>query len=78
MLGALLMSGGGDNKRYNLNLRKEFSDTPDSTFESYVDSRGDLANAWRQIQENPESPDSQYWIKKAEGGRFNKADFGRF
>ena len=72
------MGGGGDNRQYNLNLRKAFSDTPDSTFESYVDSRGDLANAWRQIQENPESADSQYWIKKAEGGRFNKADFGRF
>ena len=87
------MGGGGDNKQYNLNLRKAFADTPDSRFESYVDSRGDLANAWRMIDTYQKGGDmsgfamhgnmtpaqqAQYWIKKAEGGRFNKADFGRF
>ncbi len=85
--------GGGDNKQYNLNLRKAFADTPDSRFESYVDSRGDLANAWRMIDTYQKGGDmsgfamhgnmtpaeqAQYWIRKAEGGRFNKADFGRF
>jgi len=93
MLGALLMSGGGDNKQYNLNLRKAFNDTPDSRFEEYVDSKGNLANAWRMIDTYQKGGDmsgfamhgnmtpdqqAQYWIKKAEGGRFNKADFGRF
>lgn len=87
------MGGGGDNKQYNLNLRKAFADTPDSRFESYVDSRGDLANAWRMIDTYQKGGDmsgfamhgnmtpeeqAQYWIRKAEGGRFNKADFGRF
>ena len=85
--------GGGKNKRYNLNLRKAFSDTPDSQFERYVDTTGDLANAWRMIDTYQKGGDmsgfamhnnmtpaqqAQYWIKKAEGGRFNKADFGRF
>lgn len=85
--------GGGKNKQYNLNLRKAFADTPDSSFESYVDSKGDLANAWRLIDTYQKGGDmsgfamhgdmtpaqqAQYWIRKAEGGRFNKADFGRF
>ncbi len=87
------MSGGGGNKQYNLDLRKAFSDTPDSRFEQYVDTKGDLSNAWNLINtyqqggdmsgfsyHNEMSPADQakYWIKKAEGGRFNKADFGRF
>jgi hypothetical protein len=87
------MGGGGKNKQYNLNLRKAFSDTPDSRFEQYVDTKGDLSNAWNLINtyqqggdmsgfsyHNEMSPADQaeYWIKKAEGGRFNKADFGRF
>ena len=85
--------GGGENKQYNLNLRKAFGDTPDSRFEQYVDTKGDLSNAWNLINtyqqggdmsgfsyHNEMSPADQaeYWIKKAEGGRFNKADFGRF
>lgn len=88
-----MCSGGGDNKQYNLNLRKAFADTPDSRFEEYIDSRGDLANAWRMIDTYQKGGDmsgfamhgdmtpeeqAQYWIRKAEGGRFNKADFGRF
>ena len=93
MAGGVLDGGGGDNKQYNLNLRKAFADTPDSRFEAYVDSRGDLANAWRMIDTYQKGGDmsgfamhgdmtpeeqAQYWIRKAEGGRFNKADFGRF
>ena len=85
--------GGGKNKQYNLNLRKAFADTPDSRFEEYVDSKGNLANAWRMIDTYQKGGDmsgfamhgnmtpaeqAQYWIRKAEGGRFNKADFGRF
>ena len=85
--------GGNKNKAYNRNLRNYMKDVPDSKFESYIDSKGDLANAWRMINahqtggdmsgfadHNGMSPADQarYWIKKAEGGRFTKADFGRF
>jgi len=91
--------GGNKNAAYNRNLRNYMKDVPDSKFESYVDSKGDLANAWLlindyqsgkrgdalahhapRIVQNGMSPEAQaqYWIKKAEGGRFTKADFGRF
>ena len=85
--------GGNKNAAYNRNLRNFMKDVPDAEFERYVDTRGDLANAWRMIDtyqkggdmsgfadHNGMSPaaQAQYWIKKAEGGRFNKADFGRF
>ncbi len=85
--------GGNKNRRYNLNLRDFMKNVPDSKFESYVDSKGDLANAWKMINTYQQGGDmsgfamhgnmtpaqqAQYWIKKAEGGRFSKADFGRF
>lgn len=85
--------GGNKNAAYNRNLRNYMKSVPDSKFESYVGSRGDLANAWRMIDTYQKGGDmsgfqfahgltpqqqAEYWIKKAEGGRFTKADFGRF
>ena len=45
-----------------------------SDFERYVDSRPDLAAAWRKIESDPSAPDSRYWIDK---GASNKSAFGR-
>ena len=45
-----------------------------SDFESYVDSRPDLAVAWSKIESDPTAWDSKYWIDK---GATSKAAFGR-
>jgi len=45
-----------------------------SDFESYVDSRPDLAAAWSKIESDPTAWDSKYWIDK---GATSKAAFGR-
>ena len=42
--------GGNKNAAYNRSLKDFMKDVPDSKFVSYVDSRGDLANAWRNIE----------------------------
>ena len=45
-----------------------------SDFERYVDGDAGLSASWKKIQENPNAPDSQYWIKK---GATSKSAFGR-
>jgi len=45
-----------------------------SDFESYVDSRPDLAAAWSKIESDPTAWDSKYWIDK---GATSKSAFGR-
>jgi len=45
-----------------------------SDFESYVDSRPDLAAAWSKIESDPSAWDSKYWIDK---GATSKSAFGR-
>ena len=46
----------------------------DAKFESYVDKYPDLASAWTRIENDPNHPDSQYWIKR---GATSKSAFGR-
>ena len=46
----------------------------DAKFESYVDKYPDLAGAWTRIENDPNHPDSQYWIKR---GATSKSAFGR-
>jgi len=42
--------GGNKNAAYNKGLKDFMKDVPDSKFVSYVDGRGDLANAWRNLE----------------------------
>ena len=43
-------------------------------FEKYVDSQGDLKDAWSKIQSQPEGTQGSYWIPR---GATSKAAFGR-
>jgi len=67
------MSGGGGStaEKYAKFGAGEYSS---SDFESYVDSRPDLAAAWRKIESDPSAWDSKYWIDK---GATSKSAFGR-
>ena len=67
------MGGGGGStaEKYAKFGAGEYSS---SDFESYVDSRPDLAAAWRKIESDPSAPDSRYWIDK---GASSKSAFGR-
>jgi len=48
---------------------------PESTrFGSYVDEHPDLSAAWKKIEDDPNHPDSQYWINR---GATSKDAFGR-
>ena len=46
----------------------------DADFEKYVDSQGDLKDAWSQIQSQPGGEQGSYWIPR---GATSKAAFGR-
>jgi len=48
--------------------------TSDKDFEKYVDSQGDLKDAWSKIQSNPGGEQGSYWIPR---GATSKAAFGR-
>jgi len=67
------MGGGGGStaEKYAKFGAGEYSS---SDFERYVDSRPDLAAAWRKIESDPSAPDSRYWIDK---GASSKSAFGR-
>ena len=67
------MGGGGGStaEKYAKFGAGEYSS---SDFERYVDSRPDLAAAWRKIESDPSAWDSKYWIDK---GATSKAAFGR-
>ena len=67
------MGGGGGStaEKYAKFGAGEYSS---SDFESYVDSRPDLAAAWRKIESDPSAWDSKYWIDK---GATSKSAFGR-
>ena len=45
-------------------------------YEGYVDGAGHLADAWKDIQENPNSEGAKYW-KDRMGGTFSKEAFGK-
>lgn len=47
---------------------------PAAKFTSYVDKYPDLKAAWKRIEDDPDHPDSQYWIKR---GATSKEAFGR-
>jgi hypothetical protein len=67
------MGGGGESKSEA--YEKFGAGKYDSSdFERYVDSRGDLAAAWKKIVSNPDEWDSKYWIDR---GATSKAAFGR-
>ncbi len=67
------MCGGGGStaEKYAKFGAGEYSS---SDFESYVDSRPDLAAGWRKIESDPSAWDSKYWIDK---GATSKSAFGR-
>lgn len=49
-------------------------DVSDADFELYVDSQGDLKDAWQKIQNEPQGEQGAYWIPR---GATSKAAFGR-
>ncbi len=67
------MGGGGESKS-EAYAKFGAGKYDSSDFERYVDSRGDLAAAWKNIVSNPEASDSKYWIDR---GATSKAAFGR-
>jgi hypothetical protein len=67
------MGGGGESKS-EAYAKFGAGKYDSSDFERYVDSRGDLAAAWKNIVSNPEASDSKYWIDR---GATSKSAFGR-
>lgn len=68
-----LFSGGG-----SLAQRKKtrsFSKITGADAEKYVDTHADLADAWKQMQDNPAGLQGSYWIQRM-GGEFTKQAFG--
>ena len=45
-------------------------------YEDFVDGVGHLTEEWKEIQENPNSTDAKYWIKRM-GGTVSKEAFGK-
>ena len=66
---------GGGKFNYADAYSKYKADTvSDADFEAYVDSQGDLKDAWQKIQDDPQGEQGSYWIQR---GATSKAAFGR-
>ena len=69
----LFSSGGSAKQRAKT---RTFSDIKGKTdAEKYVDSHGDLADAWKKIQANPAGTQGSYWLQRM-GGQMSKQAFG--
>ena len=68
------MAGGGKYDYASAYSKYKEGEVSDADFEKYVDSHGDLKDAWSQIQSQPEGTQGSYWIPR---GATSKAAFGR-
>ena len=66
--------GGGKYDYAGAYSKYKPGDASDADFEAYVDSQGDLKNAWQKIQDEPQGEQGSYWIPR---GATSKAAFGR-
>ena len=66
--------GGGKYDYASAYSKYKKGEVSDADFEKYVDSHGDLKDAWSQIQSQPEGTQGSYWIPR---GATSKAAFGR-
>ena len=66
--------GGGKYNYADAYSKYKAGEVSDAEFEKYVDSQGDLKNAWAQIQSQPGGTQGSYWIPR---GATSKAAFGR-
>ena len=66
--------GGGKYDYADAYGKYKAGEVSDADFEKYVDSQGDLKDAWSQIQSQPEGTQGSYWIPR---GATSKAAFGR-
>ena len=66
--------GGGKYDYADAYGKYKADEVSDADFEKYVDSQGDLKDAWSQIQSQPGGEQGSYWIPR---GATSKAAFGR-
>jgi len=66
--------GGGKYDYADAYGKYKSGDVSDADFELYVDSQGDLKDAWQKIQDEPQGEQGSYWIPR---GATSKAAFGR-
>ena len=66
--------GGGKYDYAGAYSKYKPGDASDADFEAYVDSQGDLKDAWQKIQDEPQGDQGAYWIPR---GATSKAAFGR-
>ena len=66
--------GGGKYDYAGAYSKYKPGDASDADFEAYVDSQGDLKDAWQKIQDEPQGEQGSYWIPR---GATSKAAFGR-
>ena len=66
--------GGGKYDYADAYGKYKADEVSDADFEKYVDSQGDLKDAWSKIQSQPGGEQGSYWIPR---GATSKAAFGR-